>query len=751
MADAPSAEKGCSRSKKAMSKDIKISDVLEKVQSYYPAADVGMIHRAYDFSAKVHKGQKRMSGEPYLIHPLAVAAIIADLKLDVPSIVGGLLHDTVEDTLTTLDELKVVFGREIAALVDGVTKLSQVNFSSREEKQAENFRKMLLAMGKDVRVILIKLADRVHNMRTLGHLPIEKQILTAQETLDIYAPLSHRLGIAWVKSELEDLALKYLHPEIYYQLKRNVARKKSDREKYINEVISIIKKRLETEGIDAEVTGRPKHFYSIYQKMESQNLVYDQIYDLVAFRILVDTVRECYETLGLIHAQWRPVPGRFKDYIALPKPNMYQSLHTSVIGPYGERIEIQIRTHEMHRIADEGIAAHWRYKEGEAFQVNDIQRFTWLRQLLEWQQNLQDPQEFLHSLKEDLFSEELYVFTPKGDLLNFPKGSNVIDFAYRIHSEVGHHCSGARVNGQLVSLRYILRSGDTVEIITTEQQTPSRDWLKLVKTPRAKSRIRNWLKSQQRDRSVALGKELLEGDLNRYQLDYATLRREGKIEIVTKELGVKDEEALLASLGYGRITSRQVLTKLVPAEKLDGGLKKPEGALERLFRLVSGQKRDPGIRVKGIDDVLVRFALCCHPLPGETIVGFITRGRGVTVHIAGCLTVLESDPHRKIEVSWEDDGQTPRPVKIEVSSADRPGLLAAISAAITSADANIARAQIRTFAGQRALNTFEVMIKNSKQLKQVLHNIGKVKGVYKAVRARGRTGMRAERERADKR
>jgi GTP pyrophosphokinase len=675
-----------------------------------------------------------------------VADIIADLKLDVPSIVGGLLHDTVEDTLTTLDEIKALFGREIAALVDGVTKLGRANFSSREEKQAENFRKMLLAMGKDVRVILIKLADRVHNMRTLDHMPPEKRILVAQETLDIYAPLSHRLGIAWIKSELEDLALKYLHPEVYYQLKRNVAKKKSDREKYIEEVISIITKNLESEGIEAEVSGRPKHFYSIYQKMESQNLLYDQIYDLVAFRILVDTQRECYEALGVIHSLWRPVPGRFKDYIALPKLNMYQSLHTSVIGPYGERIEIQIRTHEMHRVAEEGIAAHWRYKESQEFQVSDIQRFAWLRQLLEWQENLQDPQEFLHSLKEDLFATSMYVFTPKGDLLNFPKGATVIDFAYRIHSEIGHRCSGARVNGQLVSLKYILRSGDTVEIITTPQQSPTRDWLKWVKTPRAKSKIRNWLKAQQRQRSVLLGKELLESDLHRYRLDYARLRDEGKIGWLTKELAVKDEEALLASIGYGRITTRHVLAKLLPPEHLEAGAKKADGALESLFRLVSKQKRGLGIRVKGVDDVLVRFALCCHPLPGESIIGFITRGRGVTIHTVNCPTVLESDPHRKVDVSWEETEQPPRPVKIEVTCIDQPGLLAAISAAITNSEANIARAQVRTFTSQRAINTFEVMIKDSQHLSRVLQNISKVKGVYKAVRARGRTSGKGESE-----
>ncbi len=720
-----------------MSKEIKVTDLVEKIHAYHPAADLDLVRRAYDFSSGVHRGQKRRSGEPYLIHPMAVAGIIADLKLDVPSVVGGLLHDTVEDTLATLDEIKNLFGPEIAGLVDGVTKLSQVKFTSLEEKQAENFRKMIVAMAKDIRVIMIKLADRTHNMRTLDHMPVEKQLATAQETLDIYAPLAHRLGIAWIKDELEDLALKHLHPEIYYQLKRNVAKKKVAREKYINEVIALIGKILEKEGIDAEVSGRPKHFYSIYQKMETQNLLYDQIYDLVAFRILVDTARECYETLGVIHANWKPVPGRFKDYIALAKPNMYQSLHTTVIGPYGERIEIQIRTQEMHRVAEEGIAAHWKYKkEGMDFQFNDIQRFAWLKQLLEWQQNLEDPQEFLHSIKEGLFSDAVYAFTPKGDLLNFPKGATVIDFAYRIHSEVGHHCSGARINGQLVPHKYLLRSGDTVEIITMHQQTPSRDWLKLAKTPRAKSHIRNWLKKQQRERSVALGREILESDFGRYKLDYAALRREGKIEAIAKELGMKEEEGLLAGIGYGRLTPRQVLVKLVPPEQLDGGKKQAEGTLERLFRIVSRQKRDLGVRVKGVGDVLVRFARCCHPLPGEEITGFITRGRGVTVHVASCPAVMESDPQRKVEVAWQDGGQTPRPIKIDVSCVDRPGLLAAISAAITGADVNIARAQVRTFPDQKALNTFEVMIADSKQLKRVLANIAKVKGVYKATRAR---------------
>lgn len=720
-----------------MSRELRIGDLVERVQGYYPKGEVDAIRRAYDFSAKVHKGQKRLSGEPFLIHPMAVAAIIADLKMDVPSLVAGLLHDTVEDTLTSLEQIDHDFGTEVAGLVDGVTKLSQAHFTSREEKQAENYRKMVIAMGKDVRVILIKLADRTHNMRTLDHLSPEKQVATAQETLDIYAPLARRFGIEWIKCELEDHALKYLRPEIFYQIKRDVAEKKGAREKYINEVISIIGKKLAEEGIDTEVTGRLKHFYSIYQKMESQNLPCEQIHDLVAFRVVVDTMRECYETLGIVHSQWKPVPGRFKDYIALPKPNMFQSLNTTVIGPQGQRAEIQIRTHEMHRVAEEGIAAHWRYKEGKDFQFSGIQGFSWLRQLLEWQQNIEDPQEFLHSLKEDLFPDEVYAFTPKGDLLSFPKGATVIDFAYRIHSDIGHRCSGARVNGQLVSLRYLLRSGDTVEIIRTHQQTPSRDWLKLVKTPRAKSRIRTWIKNEQRERSVALGRELLEGDINHYHLDYTGLRREGRIETIAKELGAKDEESLLSSVGYGKITPLQVLTKLVPPEKLDSGVQQGEGALSRLFRMVGGQKRDPGLRVKGLGDVLVRFGLCCHPLPGEHVIGYMTRGRGVTVHVVSCPTVLDSDPHRKVEVKWEKGEEPLKPIKIEVTCLDRPGLLADISSAITRVDVNIVRAYIRTFPNQKALNTFEIMIGNSDQLKRVLGSLVKVKGVFKAIRARG--------------
>ncbi|MBI2962572.1 MAG: bifunctional (p)ppGpp synthetase/guanosine-3',5'-bis(diphosphate) 3'-pyrophosphohydrolase [Deltaproteobacteria bacterium] len=716
-----------------------LQDLIGRIQAYNPVADVATITRAYEFSADVHRGQKRLSGEPYLTHPLEVAGIIADLKLDVPSVATGLLHDTVEDTLATIQQVEQIFGSEISSLVDGVTKISQINFTTREEKQAENFRKMILAMARDIRVILVKLADRMHNMRTLGHLQPDKQLEVSQETLDIYAPLAHRLGIYWVKTELEDNALRYLHPEVYYQLKRWIAKKKDERERYIKEVIGVLSKKLEEAGIEAQVTGRPKHFYSIYQKMEQQNLLYDQIYDLVAFRVLVDSVRECYEALGIVHANWKPVPGRFKDYIALPKANLYQSLHTTVIGPYGERIEVQIRTDEMHRVAEQGIAAHWVYKGAGTIRPEDSQRFAWLKQLVEWQQNLQDPQEFLQSVKGDLFSDEVYCFTPKGDILNFPEGATVIDFAYRIHSEVGNHCTGARVNGKLVPLRYRLASGDTIEIITTPQQTPSKDWLKIVKSPRSISKIRSWIKAQQRTRSVDLGREILERDLARYKLEIPKLRKEGRLDAVLAALSVKDEETLLAAVGYGRITSHQVLAKLLPAGELHEQAAKPEGALKKLFRLVARQgessRRLPGgVRVSGVEDMLVRFGRCCNPLPGETIAGFITRGRGVTVHSASCPRVLESDPARRVDVVWDGAATVPRSVRVEVVSVDQPGMLASISRVISSSGINIARAEVRTDGQEQAVSSFQLMVTSAEVLNQVMRSIGKLRGVLRVSR-----------------
>ncbi|GIW39603.1 MAG: GTP pyrophosphokinase [Candidatus Binatia bacterium] len=707
-------------------------ELLEKVRSYHPTADAELLRRAYEFSARVHEGQRRLSGEPYLVHPLEVAGIIADLRLDTASVATGLLHDTVEDTLATLDEIRASFGEEIARLVDGVTKIGQINFRSHEEKQAENFRKMILAMARDIRVILVKLADRTHNMRTLDHLPPERQQAIAQETLDIYAPLAHRLGIYWMKSELEDNALRFLKPEVYYQLKRNIAKKRKERERYIQEVIGILSKKLAEAGIEAEVSGRPKHFYSIYKKMQTRNVVFEQIHDLVAFRIIVDTVRECYEALGVVHANWKPVAGRFKDFIALPKGNMYQSLHTTVIGPYGERMEVQIRTHEMHRVAEQGIAAHWRYKDGQGDQ-NEVARFAWLRQLLEWQQNIEDPQEFIGSIKEDLLSDEVFVFTPKGDVLNFPEGSTVVDFAYRIHSEVGHHCAGARVNGRLVPLRYRLRNGDTVEIITTATQSPSKDWLHFVRTSRAKSRIRSWLKYQQRARSLALGRELLERDLSKHGWSLARLRKEEKLAELLSAFSLKDEESLLVAVGYGRIPTRQVLARLLPPEELERRRAEAGGALRRLFRFGTKPEKPP-VRVSGLDDVLVRFGKCCDPLPGERIVGFVTFGKGVTVHSIACPRVLDSDPQRRIEVAWEKDAKTPRAVRIRVVCVDEPGLLAGITKAISAVGVNISRADVRGIPDKKAVNMFELVVSTAEQLNRVMREVGKVRGVLSVSR-----------------
>ncbi len=709
-------------------------ELVGRVCAYHSGADAGLIRRAYDFSRAVHRGQRRQSGDPYFVHPVGVACLIADLKLDVPSVVTGLLHDTVEDTLTTLEQIHREFGEEIAALVDGVTKISQVNFTSREEKQAENFRKMVLAMARDIRVILVKLADRTDNMRTLHHLAPERQREIAQETVDIYAPIAHRLGVSWIKNELEDAALRYLRPEVYYQLKRNVAKKKGERTRYINEFSGVLTKKLAEAGIEAEVSGRPKHFYSIYGKMQRENLLYDQIYDLVGFRIVVDTLTECYAALGVVHANWKPVPARFKDYIALPKNNMYQSLHTTVIGLYGERVEVQIRTHEMHRVAEFGIAAHWKYKGGEAVGAVEAQRFAWLRQLLEWQQNVSDPQEFLGSVKEDLFSDEVFVFTPKGDVLNFPEGASVIDFAYRIHSEVGHHCAGARVNGRLVPLRYRLRNGDTVEIVTTANQTPSKDWLNHVQTSRAKARIRAWLRYQQRSRSLAVGREILERDLTRHHLDFKRQQKEGKLGEAAHALSMKDEETLIAGVGYGKITTAQVLGKLLPADELARRAGREEGTLRKFFRRMAGQ--GTGVQVSGVEDVLVRFGKCCDPLPGERILGFITRGRGVTVHAIDCPRVLESDPQRRVEVVWESGANGARPVNLEVVCVDEPGMLAAITKSISAVGVNITRAQVQSTPDKQALNSFEIMVGTADQMNKVIRAIGKLKGVIRVSRPR---------------
>ena len=711
-----------------------LSELVEKVRAYQPDPDAELIARAYHFSERMHEGQTRRSGEPYFIHPVGVASIIADMKLDVPSIITGLLHDTVEDTLTSLSQVEKDFGHEVAALVDGVTKISQISFTTREERQAENFRKMIIAMARDIRVILVKLADRAHNMRTLSYLSEEKQREIAQETLDIYAPLAHRLGINWLKSDLEDNALRYLQPTVYGQLKQDIAKKKAERAQYIDEVISILKEKLAEAGIQAEVQGRPKHFYSIYHKMQSQNLLFSEIYDLVGFRVIVDEVRECYEALGVVHSHWKPVPGRFKDYIALPKANLYQSLHSTVIGPHGERIEIQIRTQEMHRVAEQGIAAHWTYKEGRRG-LEEAQRFAWLRQLVEWQQQLNDPQEFLQTVKGDLFTDEVYVFTPKGDLHNFPQGAGVIDFAYRVHTEVGNHCTGARVNSRMVPLRYQLQNGDTIEIITSAQQTPNKDWLKLVRTPKAQNRIRQWLKAQQHDRSVSLGREMLERELARHHLDLAGMRKNGNMDAALKALTLKDEETLLAALGYGQITLGQVLPHCIPqAEPAVQGQTADAIELEKIRQRAQTREDRGGVRVGGVEDVLVRYGRCCNPLPGERIIGVITRGKGATIHAISCQRLLASDPQRHIQVTWDSKAETLRPVKIEVLSEDRHCLLAAMSKAISESGVNIVNANVRTLPDKRAMNIFEVLVPSAEVLEQLLRGLNRVRGVVKVTR-----------------
>ena len=722
-----------------------LEDLIGRVKSYNPYADEGLIRRAYDYAAHMHRDQKRMSGEPYVIHPLNVSLIIAQLKLDVPSIVTGLLHDVVEDTSTSLAEVQNLFGAEVATLVDGVTKVSKITFQSREEKQAENFRKMIIAMAQDIRVVLIKLADRLHNMRTLHHLAPDRQIEISRETLEIYAPLAHRMGIYWLKSELEDAALRYLDPPGYQMLKAFVAKTRVEREAYIKAVIEILSQRLVESGVKANVTGRPKHFYSIYTKMQNEGLAFEEICDVVAFRIIVDSVRECYEALGVVHANWKPVPGRFKDYIALPKVNMYQSLHTTVIGPRGQRMEVQIRTHDMHRVAEEGIAAHWSYKEGNGdISHQQTERFAWLRRLIEWQQNVKDPQEFLSTVKDDLFPEEVFVFTPKGDVLDFPRGSTIIDFAYRIHSQVGNRLIGARVNGRMVPLRYKLESGDTVEVITSEKQVPGKDWLNWAVTARAKSRIRQWLRAQESQRSIQLAIAMLDHELEPLGLSVNQLRREGRLEQAVKEFSTRDVDTLLAQVGYGLVSQGQLLARVLQPEELKvyRGEKAPPAPAERPLK-ETRKAASGGVVVSGLGDVLVRFAHCCNPLPGERITGFITRGRGVTIHLVGCPRALETDPQRRVPVVWKDGEESPHPIRLEVLCVDKPGVLAAITKNIAAAGINISTAEVRTTdVNRRSSSLFELNVTSARQLNTLMHSIATIDGVLKVTRIGQHNGHR---------
>ena len=709
-----------------------LETLIEAIPKYQPGADLGVLTRAYQFSAVSHQGQQRASGEPYLSHPLEVATLLVDFKMDVTTVTAGLLHDVLEDTTATKADLEREFGGEIAELVDGVTKIGKLAFSSREERQAENFRKMLVAMARDLRVLMIKLADRLHNMRTLDYLPPDRSRKIAQETLDIYAPLAHRLGMAKVKAELEDLALRNLNPGDYLDLQKRVAKRRLEREADINQVIAILQRKLSEVGIDSQIRGRPKHFYSIWKKMHDQGREFDEIYDLTAVRVITASVRDCYGSLGVIHSLWKPVPGRFKDFIAMPKVNMYQSLHTTVIGPKGDPVEIQIRTREMHRIAEEGIAAHWLYKERKAGKDKLDESLVWLRQLIETQQDTKDPREFMDTVRVDLFPDEVYVFTPKGDVKALPEGATPLDFAYAVHTKVGEHCVGAKVNAKLVPLRFTLRQGDIVEIVTSPSQHPSRDWLKIVKSTRARAKINQWLKVEERARSIELGRELFEREARKYRLNPTPLLAGDDLRKVAADFGFPGSDDLLAAIGYGKSSVHQVLNKLAP-----------NALLEPPERPKANQTRPAptdGVRIRGVDDLLVRFARCCNPLPGDPIVGFITRGRGLTVHARDCLTVAKSvlDRERLIDVEWDVAEPGKRPVRIAVYiGQDRPGLLSEITGAISARNGNITKAEVTVTDDRRGINNFVVEVADVRQLQDIIQSIREVRDVINVERVRG--------------
>jgi GTP pyrophosphokinase len=720
---------------------LQVTDIIDRVRAYQPAADAEMIKRAYEYSSKAHTGQKRKSGDPYFIHPASVAGIITELRLDAASVCAGLLHDVVEDTLATTKDIEREFGNEVASLVDGVTKLGKINFTSKEDRQAENFRKMVVAMARDIRVLLIKLCDRVDNMRTLEHMKPEAQERIARETLEIYAPLANRLGIQAFKSELEDLSFRWLEPDSYTEVQNAVAKTKKERDKYILDTSKTLSSKLAEQGFAAEVTGRAKHLYSVWRKMKANECSIEQIHDIIAFRVSVESVSDCYAALGVIHSKWTPVPGRFKDYIALPKPNMYQSLHTTVIGPGRERIEIQIRTHEMNRVAERGIAAHWKYKEkhGGGIADSDAQRFGWLRQLMEWQKDLKDPAEFLEGVKVDLFQDEVYVFTPKGEVRVFPRGSTPVDFAFAIHSQLGEHITGARVNGKLEPLRYKLRNGDVLEIVTAPHQQPSKDWLDIAITTRARAKIRNFLRQEQRDKSLKLGRELLEREFQKGSVSLTKLlKNDPELRKLLEAVNVSNLDELFIGIGYGKIDPKDVLAVVAPPS-MDGAKSVPpdqlrEGRLAGFVRkVIKGD--DGGIRLNGIDDVLVRYAKCCNPLPGDDILGFITRGRGVTIHRRGCPKAFDTDPERRVEISWDSKAKINRAVQLRVVTANRPGILATVGHTFSNMGINISEANCRAGDDGKAVNVFTFVCSDLNQLKGVMRALQKVQGVVAVERA----------------
>lgn len=706
---------------------IRISDIIDKISENNPDADLDIIDRAYIYSARVHDGQVRLSGEPYLSHPLEVASILADMNLDVVSVAAGLLHDVIEDTSATEEDIKKMFGQDVLNIVSGVTKLSKLPFRSSQARQAESIRKMILAMADDIRVILIKLADRLHNMRTLQfHNNEQKKKKIAQETLDIYSPIADRLGIYWIKKELEDTSFMYLQPEDYSEIKGFVRKDQQEREKYIETVKNYMTKKLGEADLKCEILGRNKHYYSIYQKMVSQNLEFDDVYDIIAFRIILDTIPQCYEALGLIHALWKPIDIKFKDYIGRPKPNMYQALHTTVIGPFGERIEIQIRTWEMDKVAKSGIAAHWSYKEGKNIDENISQTYAWIQNLVENQENFRDPSEFLENVRIDLFPDEVYVFTPRGEIKSLPKGASPVDFAYAIHSEVGNQCSGTKVNGRMVPLQYELKTGDIIEIITSKSHHPSKDWLKFVKTVKARSRIRQWIKTQEKDRSLSLGREMCEKAFRKYRLNFSTSIKSEEMENVAGHFGLKTVDDLIANVGYGKITPLQVVRKFAPEPELE---EKQESIFNKIIGRVKKKKPKGGVIVKGVDDILIKFGKCCQPVPGDPITGYITRGYGVTVHRAGCINALNMNPERQIDVEWNEEIDEKYPVKIRIRSYDRMGLLADVVGTISKLEANITKAKTATDENKVVESYFTIDVGSAEHLNRILSALKKIKHV----------------------
>jgi len=713
------------RSERAL--NARFTALLEKVRQNRPTDDVELLRRAYEFAAEQHRSQMRESGDPFLSHPLEVAHILADMKLDVTTLCAALLHDVVEDTRIALKQIEERFGDDAARLVEGVTKISRLDLLAPEARQAENVRKMLLAMVSDVRVVVVKLADRLHNMRTLRFLPPEKQERIARETLDLYAPIAHRLGMGLIRGELEDLAFNYLEPAAYLELQKKVATKSKAFEKFLGEVQDTIRKKLVENGIPAEVEGRIKRLFSIHQKSQRQERTLDQIYDLLAVRVITDTVRNCYAALGVIHQIWRPVPGRFKDYIAMARPNLYQSLHTTVIHS-GQPFEVQIRTQEMHRIAEQGVAAHWKYKDGKEVSDADDQRIVWMRQLIEWVKEMQEPSEFLSTLKVDLYPDEVYTFSPKGRVVTLPRGATPIDFAYAIHTEVGHQCVGAKVNGQIVPLRHRLANGDAVEILTQKGHAPSRDWLNYVRTSRARSKIRHWINLHERTQATEVGRRLLEREARQCGLSLKRIP-EADLLRVASEYGCAKIEDLYADLGYGKYSARQILSKATGQALVE----KPE---EKPTKLVSTVKRmlgihDAAVLVRGHDDLMVYRAKCCNPIPGDEIVGYVTRGRGVAVHSTACPNVqnLLYQSGRRIAVEWTGSSDTTFPVSLLIRTQDRPGMLADITAVISEAGSNI-----RTLGSHsddlHARVEVTLDIADRKQLERILTNIKKIRGVF---------------------